>query len=158
MGTIASYENVDFGFDRAVITGGSYRPEVFVGPALTSNEREPISRAVPILQGMRICTSGPLTGEQCSGIVTFVNDCYVFQGGAATCNVSAVFSQTTRLANFGDSGSPLIMYQDDETDSGPAFAMGMILGGGNDGTGREALFHETRMAIPPGWRLVPSNI
>lgn len=50
------------------------------------------------------------------------------------------------------------MYQDDETNSGPAFAMGMILGGGNDGTGREALFHETRMAIPPGWRLVASDI
>jgi hypothetical protein len=157
MGTIASHENVDFGFDRAVITGGSYRPEVFVGPALTSNEREPIIRAVPILQGMRICTSGPVTGEQCSGVVVFDNDCYVFQGGTVTCNVSAVFSPTTRLANFGDSGGPLIMYQDDETDSGPAYAMGMILGGGNDGTGREALFHETRMAIPPGWRLVASN-
>ena len=158
MGTIASHEKVNFGFDRAVVTGGSYRPEVFVGPAMTSNEREPVIRAVPIVQGMRICTSGPVTGEQCSGVVTFDNDCYVFQGGEVTCNVSGVFSPTTRLANFGDSGGPLIMYQDDETDSGPAFAMGMILGGGNDGTGREALFHETRMAIPPGWRLVPSNI
>jgi hypothetical protein len=158
MGTIASHENVNFGFDRAVITGRSYRPEVFVGPALTSNRRAPIIRAVPIVQGMRMCTSGPVTGEQCSGVVVFVNDCYVFQGGAVTCNVSAVFSQTTRLANFGDSGGPVIMYQDDETDSGPAFAMGVILGGGNDQTGREVLFHETRMAIPPGWRLVPSNI
>lgn len=156
MGTIVDHENVNFGFDRAVVTGRSYRPEVFVGPAMTSNEREPIIRAVPVLQGMRICTSGPVTGERCQGIVGFVNDCYVFQGGAVTCNVSGVSSPTTRLANFGDSGGPMIMYQDDETDSGPAFAMGMILGGGNDGTGREVLFHETRMAIPPGWRLVAS--
>jgi hypothetical protein len=156
MGTIVSHENVDFGFDRAVITGRSYRPEVFVGPALTSTEREPIIRAVPVLQGMRICASGPVTGERCGGVVSFVNDCYVFQGGEATCNVSGAFSPTTRLANLGDSGGPVIMYQDGETDSGPALAIGMILGGGNDGTGREVLFHKTRMAIPPGWRLVPS--
>lgn len=130
----ASYEGrtytVQFGngrIDMEEFNGSSYLPYVWAGS--NGSVAEPVSGSGGVANGGLYCTDGSYTGVNCTAEVEAIDGCYEIEG-INECDLDQAYStNSSRLAQPGDSGGPVFTHASPDD----PYAVGTIVAGNSTG-------------------------
>jgi hypothetical protein len=132
--TVGVTRNIQWGngrIDMQLLGGSVYDPDIWAGPS--GDTAEPVSGSGGVADGGTYCTSGYVTGQNCTAIVYAIDACVVENDNGTdvdVCDLDEAHSGGAfAIALPGDSGGPVFT----SNSTLDPYAVGTISGYGDDG-------------------------